>query len=606
MKLPAVVNLSLGGDAGAHDGTSELEQTLSSLVGPDIHGNAIVVAAGNSADLFDTTTQYPGPLGIHTSVQVLSDGNTTRLPIVVNASADTSIDSTFIAWAQMREGDVVTVGVETDSGECIAPIAAGGIVDEKPCGDTKVSLYNGITNDPNGGSPQRPGIAMVATGKFASPRVFALTFKGSGTVFIWVQSDDGLNQSLPTLGALVPAGSRERTIAIPASATELIAVGATLNRNKWLDIANERHQLDTFGSISVPYPGDVASFSAAGPNQLDDMKPDILAPGGYVIGAMATLADPLIPGQSGGMFDSTGFCPNNLTIKPACPDGTNECLCYLIDDRHAIATGTSMASPLVAGTIALLFEANPTLTQEDVRRYIQAGAQKWPDTILPGNIVRHATILTWAQEGPGILDVNGALHALSNDSTSSGAADSDKSWLSVSTALVHPDNHWPTRAAIHLRDANNQPVTLDPSRIKIALSPGFLLDPVQSEGYGYYTFSFTAGDGAGRQMMDVDVQVDKRNILEESLYVDVDVASARGDVVAGRGCGIATSGGVADSFFLGLARHAGRALLRSPKPSTSERGPKRSIEAVALDLLRRIYASAIEPLDDRQHQRLGK
>ena len=71
MNEPAVVNLSLGGDAGAHDGTSTLERELSTLVGPNFPGHAIVVAAGNSADLYDTSSAYPKPLGIHTSVQVL-------------------------------------------------------------------------------------------------------------------------------------------------------------------------------------------------------------------------------------------------------------------------------------------------------------------------------------------------------------------------------------------------------------------------------------------------------------------------------------------------------------------------------------------------------
>ena len=553
LKLPAVVNLSLGGDAGAHDGTSTLERELSALVGPEFPGHAIVVAAGNSADLFNTTTQYPAPLGIHTSVQIVPDGNTTRVPIVVDKSAEPSIDSEFIAWVQTREGDALSVGVDTDSGDCIAPIPPGGIVNEKACAGSKVTLYNGVVDDPNGGSVERPAIAMVVSGKFEVPKVFAMTFKGAGTAFIWVQSQGALNQSLPTLGALVPAASRERTIAIPASATELIAVGATLNRDKWTDVATDVHQLKRFGSISNPLIGDIASFSAAGPNQLDDMKPDILAPGGYVVGAMATLADPRVAGQTGGMFDGTGICPDNLTLAPpACPDNSNGCLCYLIDDKHAIATGTSMASPLVAGAIALLFEANPKLTQDDVRRYIQSGAQKW---------TRDA--LTWAQEGPGVLDVNGALHALANDPTPSGAIDPYGSWLSVSTALVHPDNHWPTRAALHLRDGFGQPVTLDPARINIALSPGFLLSPVQAEGYGYYTFSFTAGDGAGRQTMDLEVQVDKRRIIKESLFIGVDVPSARGEVVAGRGCGIARrAADPASSFWVLLGTLGALCLQR--------------------------------------------
>ena len=534
MKQPAVANLSLGGDAGAHDGTSTLERELSSLVGLDHPGRAIVVAAGNSADLYDTTTQYPAPLGIHTSVQVLPDGNKTRVPVVVDKSGDPKIDSEFIAWVQSRKGDSLAVGVDTDSGECIAPIPSSAEPAQKSCGGAKVTLYNGITDDANGGSLERPAAALIVSGNFASPGVFALTFTGSGTAFIWVQSEGGLSPALPTMGALLPTATRERTIAIPASATDLIAVGATLNRSDWYDITGHKQQLQRFGSISNPVIGDVATFSAGGPNQLDDMKPDILAPGGYVVGALGSLADPRKAGQSGGMFDSTGACGDTaINSPPQCPDGTNTCLCYLADNQHGVAVGTSMASPLVAGTVALLFEANPSLTQGDVQRHLQAGAQK---------LVRDA--LTLAQEGPGMLDVNGALSALANEPVANGKADSFNSWMTVSTALVHPDDQWPTVGTLHLRDGQNLPVSIDPSRININFSPGHLTSPIASEGYGYYTFGFTGGAGTGRQRMHVDVYVDKqlvmKDVFDPPLYIGVDIASARGDVVAGRGCGVAS------------------------------------------------------------------
>jgi len=526
LQMPAVLNLSLGGDAGSHDGTSTLEVELSKLVGPEFPGRSIVVAAGNSGSLYGTKTAYPEPLGIHTSVQVLPDGNKTRLPIVIDASADSGIQSEFIAWVQSREGDSLSVGVDTASEECIAPIGFGGVVEDKNCGDIKVTLYNGITHDANGGSPARPAIALIAQGSFATPEVLALTFTGSGTAFVWVQSDGGLNQALPTLGALVPAATDERTVAIPASAPSLIAVGAALNRSNWTDINGNLQRLQQFGAMSMPNPGDVASFSGGGPNQLDDLKPDILAPGGYVVGAMASSADPRTVTGAGGMFDARPKYDVNY---------------LLVDDWHAISTGTSMASPLVAGAVALLLEADPTLRQDDVRRYLQSGAQKIWSQPHPA-----------AQDGPGTLDVNGAMWAQSNQPITSGSPNAFASWLTVSTGLVHPDDNWPTYGAIHLRDTTNHPITIEPSRIKVSLSAGHLISPVTAEGYGYYTYSFTAGSGTGRQKLYLTVLLDNKPFLTEPLYIGVDVSSARGDIVAGRGCGIANAPGKPQIAVWGL------------------------------------------------------
>lgn len=52
MGMPAVVNLSLGGDDGPHDGTSMLEAGTAAFVGDDKPGRVIVTAAGNSGALY--------------------------------------------------------------------------------------------------------------------------------------------------------------------------------------------------------------------------------------------------------------------------------------------------------------------------------------------------------------------------------------------------------------------------------------------------------------------------------------------------------------------------------------------------------------------------
>src|SRR5258706_3325869 len=66
--MPAVINLSLGGDFGPHDGTTPLEKALASMVGPDHPGHALIVAAGNSGVLYQGDTPQQ-TLGIHTQAR---------------------------------------------------------------------------------------------------------------------------------------------------------------------------------------------------------------------------------------------------------------------------------------------------------------------------------------------------------------------------------------------------------------------------------------------------------------------------------------------------------------------------------------------------------
>jgi subtilisin family serine protease len=130
-------------------------------------------------------------------------------------------------------------------------------------------------------------------------------------------------------------------ITAPANAPWVITVGAS----------------STLGTLTRA-DDEMASFSSSGPTWIDFLaKPDLVAPG---VGT-ASLA---VPGSE---FYSS---QSQFLLPGAAPLG------YL---PYLALTGTSMAAPVVAGTVALMLEANPSLTPNLVKAILQYTAESYPD-----------------------------------------------------------------------------------------------------------------------------------------------------------------------------------------------------------------------------------
>jgi serine protease AprX len=152
-----------------------------------------------------------------------------------------------------------------------------------------------------------------------------------GVVVVAAAGNFGKNNlGLPQYGGISAPGNAPWVLTVGASSTEGTAVRAD----------------DT-----------VASFSSRGPTYIDwSAKPDLVAPGTGTVSLLAagstlqeTKAAFLLPGTT-------------ATANPP----------------YLSLSGTSMAAPVVSGTVALMLQANPRLTPNAVKAILQYTAQTYP------------------------------------------------------------------------------------------------------------------------------------------------------------------------------------------------------------------------------------
>ncbi len=436
MMQPIVVNLSIGSDYGPHDGTTAWEQTLASYVGPDQPGRALVVAAGNSGSIVETP--------VHQNVFVAS-GSTVRVPLsacVPNAQqpcTQGALNGGVGVWVAMHAGTSLKVGLDGPDGTWISPVGSNDSAGKNMNG-YNAAVYNGSqpTNSPV--PAQSNGAAVIWQGQWPTGQ-YSITLSGKGTADLYVQ---GTGDAATTVGFL--NGVREGTINLPATSAPIISVGCTINKTAWTNVYGNKLSpsfvpvLDGIGgepspdgSFRLPIPGEPCWFSSAGPTLTGLAKPEIMAPGAGIIGAMSQQA---IPPSPASIFTDPLLCQsaNGINAQPACQQ---------VDSLHAVSFGTSFSSPIVAGAVAILFQHDPTLTQDTIVAALQGGAHP-----LRG-VSQFAD-----QAGPGEVDVLGALAAvdrLRNPQTAIPA--SADSWLALGADQYLADGSTPLEAIVELRAA---------------------------------------------------------------------------------------------------------------------------------------------------------
>ncbi len=352
---PAVVNLSLGGHLGSpHDGTSLYEQALSNLGGP---GRIVVAAAGNDGFSF-----------IHAGENV-PGGNTENETVILPSNPDQVVGQLWYdAGAQNRFGIAAYFwdGVQLNYLTWVS-VQAGQIHGNG--GQPVPLVYNGTplgsvyidasaTQDPRNGDGNVFFAIVGGNGIDIRNVVWSVVSLGPSASRndAWLSGGEFLAGTgfLPPPINEVP-GNRDMTIGTPSTALGLISVGSHVTNNDWVDLDGQFRQWQNPNPDGnpnsppvVPTLGQRSYFSSRGPTRDGRTYPHLTAPGEYIFSPLSS----------------------HLTLGQGV-------------QRYEIAQGggyrgmqgTSMASPMVTGIVALMLDADPSLTPTEARQILQQTAR---------------------------------------------------------------------------------------------------------------------------------------------------------------------------------------------------------------------------------------
>ncbi len=318
---PAVANLSLGSHLGAHDGSSNFERALAALARAP--GRVIVASAGNQGDetvhwgeflpataKTRATFDLPDPLPRSRFQFNVWYEPTGPLRVTVTDPDGNAFGP--VATGEARRGDLPAGGVFVDN-------AAGGSNPNNGLHEILVQVYGKLFGS---GNPLQPGRWTLE-----------LHAPGLGTRFdAWAIE--------------VPFSSRnadaDLTVTLPATAAEVIAVGAYVSRTEWASFEGGVERFTDDNPL-----GQIAGFSSRGPTRDGRIKPDLAAPGSMVASSLADGAAELV-----------GLAR------------------ILSDGFHFVNRGTSFAAPFASGAVALWLQDEPGLTATAALDRLRARAQR--------------------------------------------------------------------------------------------------------------------------------------------------------------------------------------------------------------------------------------
>ncbi len=361
----AVVNLSLGGQTGAHNGSEWDERQFDALLEATPAARSIVIAAGNDGEPYDhdhpEVHPFPGG-GLHSRKTIAASGSATMTIVI---APDDTVDDWFWIW---YGGDArLTFELTSPGSAALAAPLAPAPSPGNSVSDTLEGATVDVTSTLNVPMTGRHRIAVrigPPSGGSIPHGEWVVTFTETAGHAVDVDAWVHLDEEDPHPRFANTDQDLMRTLNTPGTARHAVTVASYDYRNSTLDRSSSR--------------GPTIDDRPAG-----ETKPDLAAPGVGIVAA-----------RSGAR--NTGIC--------------SDCCA----DFYVTMTGTSMAAPHVTGVVALLLQRNRTLTWDQIRTFLRDTADD-PD---PSSALTQPDF-EW---GAGIVNAEAAVTAAAAVASDEGGA----------------------------------------------------------------------------------------------------------------------------------------------------------------------------------------
>ena len=324
---PIAINLSMGTVLGFKDGSDQLPSMLDGLL-DNRAGTIMAIAAGNEGHRNSTIVEHSTTGGTVIDTYFLPPSHM-RENIFIGTSAESPFTVTLSLTGE-DDATLFTATMGSDSGESTRHENIQGVDDRSFVNMSPVSDADG--------KPR--GISVNLYAPLTNGQRWHLAVSGEPGSYI-AGCDYGDLES----------GKQACTIASSACGHIPVSVGAYVSRDRFINL--DAQEIVSGWDVSGDYPG-----SGKGPSFDGRDKPDMLAPGAYVISAINSYA--------------SAFNVQRSDLVASRPDAS-------VTGRNnywGAMSGTSMATPVVTGIMALWLQADPSLTHEKVREIINLNGKK--------------------------------------------------------------------------------------------------------------------------------------------------------------------------------------------------------------------------------------